>query len=291
MEFDEFYDRMSHLGLEDFNKFYSLYNGVVTSLADPNKQGRIRAKVEEVGHDTELGPEIWAYPAIFPGAGNNRGWFWPPEVGDPVLIAFPNGNLNNQPIYFGGWFAKGWVPPELGYPEGDKTEPKRRGFVTRMGHSFILNEEADKEAVELTWRKPSAQPSDNKSAARDGDSASLKFTKDGIELKAKNESSITINVTDKKVVILDKDNSNTITLDSNGVTIKTSGKVVIDGASEFNAGSGSVNLGTGAAKSAVYGEDLLQWLNSHTHPTGVGPSGPPTPPATSALLSQSVKVK
>lgn len=290
MDFDAFYDRLTYKGLEGLNKFYSFYEAVVTSVADPDKLGRVQARSVELGQ--EQASELWMYPAITLGAGNQRGWFWPPEVGDQVLIAYPNGDLNSQPIYFSGWFAKGELPTELGYPEGDDTVPTRRGFVTRMGHTFVFNDEAGKEAVELVWRKPSAAPETGASAARDGDSASLKFTKDGaIELTAQNESSITINVADKKVVIFDKDNENTITLDSNGVTIKTSKKVVIDGASEFSAKAGSVNLGDGASKSAVYGEDLLQWLNSHTHPTGVGPSGPPTPPATASILSTSVKVK
>lgn len=48
--------------------------------------------------------------------------------------------------------------------------------------------------------------------------------------------------------------------------------------------------GLTAAQSAVFGENLLAWLNSHTHGTGVGPSGPPITPATSTLLSTKVKL-
>lgn len=33
---------------------------------------------------------------------------------------------------------------------------------------------------------------------------------------------------------------------------------------------------------AVFGDQLLIWLNAHTHPTSVGPSGPPVTPATTA---------
>lgn len=33
---------------------------------------------------------------------------------------------------------------------------------------------------------------------------------------------------------------------------------------------------------AVFGDQLLIWLNAHTHPTSVGPSGPPVVPATTA---------
>ncbi|MEM1032350.1 MAG: phage baseplate assembly protein V [Myxococcota bacterium] len=44
--------------------------------------------------------------------------------------------------------------------------------------------------------------------------------------------------------------------------------------------------GDGASKSLVLGEDLQQLFNSHTHPTGVGPSGPPTQPMTGSHLSK-----
>lgn len=289
MNFEDFYHWFTYSGLEFFGKFYSFYEGTVESVEDPDKLGRIQVKVKKVGMDKQS--PIWAYPAGFTGAGNQRGWFWPPEVGDFVWVAFLNGKIQDAPpIYFGGWFAKGELPSELGY--GSQKYPTTRGFVTRMGHTFTFNDESGKEEIDLIWRKPKSAPEAKKSATRDGDKASLKFKPDGtIELLGKNESSLTINVTDKKIVVYDKDNDNTITLDSNGVTIKTSKKVVIDGASEFDAKVGQVKLGSGASKSAVYGDDLLQWLNSHTHPTGVGPSGPPTVQATPSLLSQSVKLK
>jgi hypothetical protein len=49
--------------------------------------------------------------------------------------------------------------------------------------------------------------------------------------------------------------------------------------------------GLAASQSAVLGEALLRWLNTHTHPTGTGPSGVPITPVTAAeILSQKVKI-
>jgi hypothetical protein len=45
-------------------------------------------------------------------------------------------------------------------------------------------------------------------------------------------------------------------------------------------------LGDGAQKAVILGDDFMQFFNAHTHPTGVGPSGPPTQPMQSNLLSQ-----
>lgn len=281
---------MQTYGLEPHHVFYGAYRAQVTSVQDPAKVGRIQVSCPEVGNTTA--PDIWAYPA-FMGAGADRGWFWPPEVGDVVWIAYPRGQLTNDPVYFGGHSAQGKVPAELGYPDGDNTVPTRRGFVTRMGHTFALNDEAGKEEVLLAWRKPGSAPTENASAARDGDTASLRFTPDGsIHLTAANESSVVVDTANKKIVIEDKDNSNTITIDSNGITIKTGAKVVIDGASSFDVKATAVNLGGDVlTEPAVLGQSLLTWLTSHVHPTGVGPSGPPTPPPTPALLSTTVKVK
>jgi uncharacterized protein involved in type VI secretion and phage assembly len=288
--FETFYQWLQRYGLEPHHVFYGTYRARVTAVNDPEKRGRIKVIALEVGNtDT---PDIWAYPA-FAGAGADRGWFWPPEVGDVVWIAYPRGRLDNPPVYFGGHSAVGKVPAELGYPDGDDTVPTRRGFVTRMGHTFVLNEEAGKEEIDLVWRKPGSAPTDPDSATRDGDEASLKFMPDGsIFTTAKNGSTVQIDTTNKKIVIEDKDNSNTITIDSNGITIKTGAKVVIDGASSFDVKAQAVNLGGDIlTEPAVLGQSLLTWLTSHIHPTGVGPSGPPTPPPTPALLSTTVKVK
>lgn len=287
--FRDFYDWLQLRGLEYHHRFYGVYAAQVVNVEDPQKQGRIQVICEEVGN-TELN-EVWAYPA-FAGAGADRGWFWPPEVGDTVWIAFPRGGLTDQPIYFGSFYGTGEIPPELGYPSGEEVAPTRRGFVTRGGHTFVLNDESGSEAVELVWRKPNSAPSGTASADRTGEDASLKFTPEGsVQLTAANDSKVEINTQENKITITEANSSNTITIDSNGITIKTSAKVVVDGASEFSANANQVNLGSFPTEPAVLGQSLLTWLTSHVHPTGVGPSGPPTPPPTPAMLSTVVKVK
>ncbi len=47
-----------------------------------------------------------------------------------------------------------------------------------------------------------------------------------------------------------------------------------------------IKLGDGASKALVLGDDFQQLFNQHTHPTGVGPSGPPTQPMSSSHLSR-----
>jgi len=64
----------------------------------------------------------------------------------------------------------------------------------------------------------------------------------------------------EKVTVTDK-NGNKIELSSNGVVIE----------------SNAILLGSsGASEGLVLGNAFMQLFNGHTHPTGVGPSGPPT---------------
>lgn len=49
--------------------------------------------------------------------------------------------------------------------------------------------------------------------------------------------------------------------------------------------AGKIKLGEGASKALVLGDDFRQLFNQHTHPTGVGPSGPPAQPMTPSHLS------
>jgi uncharacterized protein involved in type VI secretion and phage assembly len=66
----------------------------------------------------------------------------------------------------------------------------------------------------------------------------------------------------EKVIVEDK-KGNSVTLSSSGIVIKSSA---------IKAGSDN------ASEGLVLGDAFLQLFNSHTHPTGVGPSGPPVTP-------------
>ena len=67
---------------------------------------------------------------------------------------------------------------------------------------------------------------------------------------------------EEKITIQDK-NGNVVQLNADGALIK----------------SNAIKLGSdGASEGLVLGDALLQLFNQHTHPTGVGPSGPPVQP-------------
>lgn len=73
-----------------------------------------------------------------------------------------------------------------------------------------------------------------------------------------------------------------IELDPTKVVIKASAGVTVE-AAQVDVKAGQIKLGNKASMSAVLGEKLAELFDKHTHPTAVGPSGPPLPPNTAAL--------
>lgn len=275
---DIFIQKLQTYGLEFFRRYYGLYRAEVKKVDDPESRGRIQVQCPEVGHTQVLNK--WVDPG-FMAAGKQRGWFWPPEVGDSVWVSFERGDAGKPNLYFGGWFGSDEVPTELGY--ADK-KPKRRGFATRTGHTIVFNEESGKESVEIYWRKPGSQPKDPDTAKRDGDKASLIFDKDGsIKLSNKNESTVVLDAANKKITITDKDNGNTIVMNDKSITITGKKKVVVacdaihlgkDGPSDNLALAKLVKGEISSLRDAV--KSFVSTFNSHKHiVTGIVTAGSP----------------
>ncbi len=110
------------------NRFFGKYRGVVTDVDDPEKIGRITARVPEV-----LGDEVspWAMPSV-PFAGAGHGLVVLPEVDDGVWIEFEAGDPS-RPIWSGCW----WGSDEMPEPGSQQV----RALVTSGGHQLVLDDE------------------------------------------------------------------------------------------------------------------------------------------------------
>ena len=302
-------------GLEDtLSLFYGTYEARVSDNKDPQHRGRIKVVLESFSHTTEYGE--WIRPAMRVGA--DHGQFWPPEEGDTVRVVFSAGDQNVPVAYFGGWFGTEEVPAEFAYSSDDR--PVKRGFVTRMGHSFVFSDEPDNEYIRMTWHK--ADPDDeavsdpSKTADREqGEWSYFEFEPDGSFIAAnKNGTMIKFDASKpKQSLLMIDEHGNSSTFGEKGIKqIDKAGQIVelnadkkkinvvakksINAAAEtVNLAAGSVNVGQNASMKAVLWEPLLAWLSVHTHPTGVGPSGPasaaPTGPPPPTIASTSVKLK
>jgi len=88
------------------------YRGVVTNNRDPERLGRVRARVADVLGGAESG---WALPAV-PYAGSGVGAFLIPPVNTLVWIEFEHGDTD-YPIWTGCFWASDDVPATAGDPD------------------------------------------------------------------------------------------------------------------------------------------------------------------------------
>lgn len=114
-------------------RFYGKYRGLVADVDDPERLGRIKARVPEVLGDTQT---PWAMPCTpYPGAG--EGWFVIPSVDAGVWIEFEAGDPS-RPIWTGGWFGSGDVPKD---EEGSDASPTRKVLRTTSGLLLALDDD------------------------------------------------------------------------------------------------------------------------------------------------------
>jgi uncharacterized protein involved in type VI secretion and phage assembly len=119
-------------------------NGVVTATVtdnhDPEKIGRVRLRFPWLGDGTET---WWARVAA-PTAGDARGAWLLPEVGDEVLVAFEHGDPR-FPYVLGGLWNKDQPPPE----DVDDGGADHRSLTSRSGHVVRLDDTDGDEKIEI----------------------------------------------------------------------------------------------------------------------------------------------
>jgi uncharacterized protein involved in type VI secretion and phage assembly len=121
-------------------KVYGVVVGVVTNIEDPEKMGRVKMKLPWLSGTDESN---WARVATMM-AGNDRGTWFLPEVGDEVLVAFEHGDV--QFPYVIGALWNGVDKPPRDNADGKNNE---RVIKSRSGHELIFGDEDGKERVEI----------------------------------------------------------------------------------------------------------------------------------------------
>jgi len=125
-------------GEQEIGRIYGVVPGIVTNNKDDNNQGRIKIKFPWLSDDNETD---WVRIATLM-AGNERGSFFLPEVGDEVLVAFEHGDINHPYVIGALWNG-------TDKPAGTNSDGKNniRKIKSRSGHEIILNDETMKETV------------------------------------------------------------------------------------------------------------------------------------------------
>ena len=126
--------------------FGGLFGGVmpatVKSLEDPDGQGRIKIALAAVPDPDNASCEIWARVATL-FAGNNRGSWFMPDVGDEVLIAFEQGDPRRPYVLGGLW--NGVDKPS----ESASRANNLKSITTRNGVKLTFDDSQGQETLKL----------------------------------------------------------------------------------------------------------------------------------------------
>jgi uncharacterized protein involved in type VI secretion and phage assembly len=200
----ELLQKFAETGASRDSNRYGVEVGIVTNVQDPQKLGRIKVQLPRLPD----GPESdWARVAQ-PAAGAGRGFYWLPEVGDEVLVAFELGQANRPYVLGALWNGKD-KPMNGAYADDNTT----RMIQTKSGHKIVLCDKSGEEKIVI------ADKSGNRTITFD-----VKAKKFLVEAK---EGDIELHA-EKKIV-----------LDCEDLEIKTSKTAKLDVASKFDLKVGS----------------------------------------------------
>ncbi|MGH7943391.1 MAG: phage baseplate assembly protein V, partial [Opitutaceae bacterium] len=187
--------------------FHGAYLAGVVDLNDPDNLARVQVRLynfDDVdGHD---GP-IWARVAV-PFAGNNRGTFFIPDVGDEVMVVFVNGDPRHPVVVGGLWNGTDTAPESISSGRNIK-----KVIRSKNGVKITLEDEDGREKF------IAETPGGQKIILKDGPGA----------------------------VTIEDSNGNSIKLESAGITITASAKVTIN-ASQVAVSAGMVTVDAGMSR-------------------------------------------
>jgi uncharacterized protein involved in type VI secretion and phage assembly len=113
------------------NSMQGLQIGIVTDILDPQNEVRVRVRIPSI---SDSGDGIWARLSSFQ-AGNERGAFFIPEVGDEVILGCINNNPDS-PVILGKLYSSFNQAP---FPVEE--DNSIQGFVSKQNLRIVMNDE------------------------------------------------------------------------------------------------------------------------------------------------------
>lgn len=183
------------------------YLAKVVSVQDPDNLNRVQLRIYNCDGNADQDAAVWARVAT-PFAGNNRGAFLFPDVGDEVLVIFLSGDARFPVVIGGLWNGLDHAPESFG-GSGDSVD--RWTFTGKAGTRIaIVEEQSGQETVQFST------PGGLTGKMTDAGGGSIEF---------KNSTSTSIKI------------------DTQGITIAApSGKVSVTAASQVEVTAGQVSV-------------------------------------------------
>jgi len=194
---------------------------LVTNVRDPEHLGRVKIQLPWLSESYESG---WARP-VLAGAGKHRGLAVLPEVGDEVLVAFGQDDMQ-APFVLGGLYNGRDEPdkPWTDHVDNTSGEVKRRTWTSRTGMVVELDDTSGTERLEI---------STNSGAQR----ITLQQSSKGIELVSAGP----VKVTAKQDVEVTTATGK-VTVKGKSVAVEATADLVLKGSTVKVQGTGSTEL-------------------------------------------------
>jgi len=207
--------------------YTGLFVGLVSEVGKEDRLGLVRVVFPTLpGASTDV-LSGWAR-VVMPGAGDQRGMLWLPEVDDEVVVAFTDGDLR-RPVVLGALHnGKDTVPA---FTSGTVADGKvaARGLRSRLGHT-------------LEFGDGTADGDHYVSLGIAGGKELLRLGKDRGDLKVPSGTPFTITVGSSKV---DFDGNGKITVEGTEIVIKATQKLEMSAPEVALKGSAKVDVTSG----------------------------------------------
>jgi uncharacterized protein involved in type VI secretion and phage assembly len=198
-------------------RLYGAYPATVLDNQDPDSQGRVKVKLPWMPDNEGGGYEVWARLATMM-AGNNRGTWFIPDVGDEVLVVFEGGDAR-RPYVVGAMWNGSDAPPQQMDADNNK-----KVIRSRNGVKVTLDDQTGQE--QFICETPGGQ----KLTLKDGPGN----------------------------VIIEDSNGNSIKLEPSGITVTAAAQVKVQCATmEVSAGMVTVNAGMSKFSGVVQCDTLI----------------------------------
>ena len=200
-------------------RWYGVYPALVSDIADPDGQGRVKVTLPWAPDSGGGSYQAWARLATLM-AGNNRGTWFIPDPGDEVLLAFEGGDPR-RPYVVGALWNGSDAPPASMDGAGTNFLKVVR---SRNGVKVTLDDQDGQEKLILET------PGGQKVTLKDGPGV---------------------------VEVVDS-NGNSVKLEASGITVTAAAKVTINASTvEVSAGMVTVNAGMSKFSGVVQADTVI----------------------------------